>query len=113
MSAGRPELLGLLRACKERPEEDGPRLVLSDWLEDSGETTLAALIRLQCQAPRLTVRQRRHQRVDQRVRALELKCAKWLQPLSESEIKISFVRGLLRVNVLLIADFRGPSNLPE
>lgn len=102
MSDNRPELLGLLRACKERPQDDGPRLVLSDWLEDSGEKTLAALIRLQCQAPRLTVRERQHQRVDRRIRALQEKCAKWLKPLSNSGIKVSFVRGLLRVNVPLL-----------
>ena len=43
----RPELLGLLAACKERPDDDGPRLVLADWLEENGESDPAAFVRAQ------------------------------------------------------------------
>ncbi len=32
--AARPELLGLLRACKDAPDDDTPRLILADWVED-------------------------------------------------------------------------------
>src|SRR4051812_41868891 len=46
-AAPRPELLGLLAACKERPDEDGPRLVLADWLEENGESDRAAFVRAQ------------------------------------------------------------------
>src|SRR5262245_45258488 len=33
----RPELLGLLHAVKSDPFDDGPRLVLADWLEEHGD----------------------------------------------------------------------------
>ncbi len=42
----------LLQESKERPEDDTPRLVLADWLEERGETARAQLIRLQCRAGR-------------------------------------------------------------
>src|SRR5687768_11268778 len=43
-----PQLLGLLRAAKERPEDEVVRLVLADWLEDVGDTFRAEYLRLQC-----------------------------------------------------------------
>ncbi|MGL4553600.1 MAG: TIGR02996 domain-containing protein [Gemmataceae bacterium] len=46
MSA-RPELLSLLEACKREPEEDAPRLVLADWLEEHGEEDRAEFLRLE------------------------------------------------------------------
>lgn len=42
-----PQVLALLQAAKEKPEEDGPRLVLSDWLEEHGDTARAEFLRLQ------------------------------------------------------------------
>src|SRR4051794_15056639 len=44
----RPEALALLRAARERPEDDSPRLVLADWLEERGDDPRAAFLRLQC-----------------------------------------------------------------
>lgn len=38
-------LLATVLAC---PEEDGPRLVLADWLEEQGDTERAEFIRVQC-----------------------------------------------------------------
>jgi uncharacterized protein (TIGR02996 family) len=46
----RPELTALLEACKDAPDEDAPRLVLADWLEEHGgeaDRARAAFIRLQ------------------------------------------------------------------
>jgi uncharacterized protein (TIGR02996 family) len=45
--ASHPHLLALLRRCKEAPEDDAPRLVLADWLEDSGDAARAGFVRLQ------------------------------------------------------------------
>src|SRR4051812_12435950 len=48
--APRAELVSLLRAAKQSPEEDAPRLVLADWLEEHGgpaDKGVAELIRLQ------------------------------------------------------------------
>ena len=41
-----PELLRLLEACKEAPDDRAPRLVLADWLEEHGEAERAELVRL-------------------------------------------------------------------
>jgi uncharacterized protein (TIGR02996 family) len=45
---GEDVLLGLLRACKAAPDDDAPRLVLADWLEEHGDPERAEFIRLQC-----------------------------------------------------------------
>jgi uncharacterized protein (TIGR02996 family) len=42
------ELRGLLAGVHESPDDDGPRLVLADWLEEHGEKDRAELIRVQC-----------------------------------------------------------------
>jgi uncharacterized protein (TIGR02996 family) len=52
----RPEVLALLSAAKETPDDDTPRLVLADWLEENGDRHDAArgeLIRVQCDRVRL------------------------------------------------------------
>src|SRR5438046_30326 len=54
MDNERPELLALLQACKEEPEE-APRLVLADWLEEHGAAAPGQLIRLQCRAARMSL----------------------------------------------------------
>src|SRR5262249_29891094 len=40
-------LSGLLQACKESPEDNAPRLILADWLEEHGDSDRAEFIRLQ------------------------------------------------------------------
>jgi uncharacterized protein (TIGR02996 family) len=56
--SARPDVLALLRECKQRPWDDPPRLVLADWLEEHGENKaevgLAELIRLGCTEPPFT-----------------------------------------------------------
>src|SRR5262245_10829405 len=46
--ADHPELLNLLRACKDDPADDQPRLVLADWLEEHGQAGRAEFVRVQC-----------------------------------------------------------------
>ena len=46
-----PELSAILRACKDEPDDDAPRLVLADWLEDRGDEERARFIRRQVAAP--------------------------------------------------------------
>src|SRR5262245_34901242 len=43
----------LLRAIRESPDEDAPRLVYADWLDEHGEAARAELIRVQCELARL------------------------------------------------------------
>jgi uncharacterized protein (TIGR02996 family) len=42
-----PQLHALLRACKETPLDDLPRLVLADWLEEQGDADRAEFVRTQ------------------------------------------------------------------
>jgi uncharacterized protein (TIGR02996 family) len=51
VSAGRAmtEREALYRAIMESPEDDAPRLVYADWLEEHGEPKRAEFIRLQCE----------------------------------------------------------------
>jgi uncharacterized protein (TIGR02996 family) len=44
---------GLLRAILENPDDDLPRLVLADWLEENGDEVRARFIRLQCRRAQL------------------------------------------------------------
>jgi uncharacterized protein (TIGR02996 family) len=41
------------KAIREAPEEDGPRLVYADWLEEQGEADRAEFIRVQCALDKL------------------------------------------------------------
>jgi uncharacterized protein (TIGR02996 family) len=43
-----PRLLALLREAKERPEDEGVRFVLADWLEDHDQAARAEFVRLRC-----------------------------------------------------------------
>jgi len=43
-----PQLLSFLEAAWHTPEDNTPRLVLADWLEDQGDGVRAEFIRLQC-----------------------------------------------------------------
>ena len=52
-SVDRPEVMALLRACKEALDDDAPRLALADWLEAHGEPERGAFIRLQCRHARM------------------------------------------------------------
>jgi uncharacterized protein (TIGR02996 family) len=47
-----PDLTALLRAVCEFPDDDTPRLVLADWLDEHDEHERAEFIRLQCELAR-------------------------------------------------------------
>jgi uncharacterized protein (TIGR02996 family) len=42
----------LLRAIVAAPDDDAPRLVYADWLDEHGEAARAEFIRLQCKLAR-------------------------------------------------------------
>jgi uncharacterized protein (TIGR02996 family) len=66
-AAFHPELLALLEAVKDQPDDDAPRLVLADWLEEHGQSACerarATFIRLQCRRARLVADSRDHRAV--------------------------------------------------
>src|SRR5207248_2676212 len=48
-----PEYAALLRAICAEPDDDTPRLVAADWLEEHGDADRAAFIRIQVELARL------------------------------------------------------------
>jgi uncharacterized protein (TIGR02996 family) len=93
-----PELLGLLRTCKEAPDDDAPLLVLADWLEERNGPTdadRAALIRAQCELARPEdVSPRRRELHDEEERLRLLHRQEWIGPLRDHA---SIHRGLLHL----------------
>ena len=58
----------LLRAICESPDEDGPRLVCSDWLEEHGQPERAEFIRVQLERAGLAFDHPRQKALEQRER---------------------------------------------
>src|SRR5262245_26690889 len=92
----RPEVLGLLAESKDRSEEDGPRLILADYLEERGDPR-GTFVRLQVQAARLD--EDDPQRAECQRQAEELSrphLRDWLGPLVKlGEVEWSWARGLI------------------
>jgi uncharacterized protein (TIGR02996 family) len=100
-SPPRPEIMGLLQACKEVPEDDTPRLVLADWLEEHGDPARAECIRVQCalatdelaKSEREALKRRRDQIRRQHEKA-------WLRPFAKlTGARRGFDRGLIQIIV--------------
>ncbi len=47
MTPAPPQLVALLAACRARPADDLPRLVLADWLDENGQPERAEFVRIQ------------------------------------------------------------------
>jgi uncharacterized protein (TIGR02996 family) len=103
-----PDLEALLRGCKEAPEEDEPRHILADWLEEHGEADRAEFIRLQLRlsqddwalGPQLFAGPDPDE-AEVVARAWELwrHRAAWLGPLAGAGLNVRCRRGLLAVRV--------------
>jgi uncharacterized protein (TIGR02996 family) len=96
----RPELLALLQAAKEQPEDDTPRLVLADWLEENGDEEDAAraeLIRLQCRLDCLGAEDPERGALGRRVNDLQRHLLTVLRQQIPASVcpNVSFRRGLL------------------
>lgn len=97
MSApARPEVLTLLRAVKEEPDDDMLRLVLADWLDEHGDPR-GEFIRIQCRLacilatdPECAALQRRQDELRQQ------HGAEWVGTVFSG---VKFVRGLLHVSL--------------
>jgi uncharacterized protein (TIGR02996 family) len=94
----RPEVLGLLAESKDRSEEDGPRLILADYLEERGDPR-GTFVRLQVQAARLD--EDNPQRAECQRQAEELSqphLRDWLGPLGKlGVVEWSWARGLIKL----------------
>jgi uncharacterized protein (TIGR02996 family) len=69
-----------LRDIQEHPDEDAPRLIYADWLDDRGgpgDAARAEFIRVQCELPRLPVGTSDERRAVLRARAHQLLREHW------------------------------------
>jgi uncharacterized protein (TIGR02996 family) len=87
-----------LGAILAEPDDDTPRLVFADWLEEHGDLDRATFIRLQCEVARLWERDPRWGDLQDQVEKLWKKHRKgWLTPLPMwlRRLKPEFRRGFL------------------
>jgi uncharacterized protein (TIGR02996 family) len=93
-----PELLALLQACKDEPDEEAPRLVLADWLEEHGQTDRAEFVRLQLRLAREDVPAGDEAVSLARLHELYLRHAdEWLGALRDQPERCGFRRGLIEM----------------
>lgn len=87
----------LLQAAKEAPDDDSPRLILADWLEENGQAERAEFVRLQLG---LTPDSNgRWWELAARSALLERHAARWLGPFEDRISSWQFERGLLHVHI--------------
>src|SRR5262245_25936713 len=96
----------------ESPNDDAPRLVYADWLEDQGDTARAEFIRLQIEAARLPEGDARRPGLEERARhLLGRHLDDWLGPLRLLATNWIFQRGFVeRVTVLHEVLLEGPTS---
>ncbi len=87
----------LLRAVFANPDEDTPRLVFADFLEENDQPDRAALIRYQCEQYRLKPSEKRHKELTKLLKPLTAKFRKQIEPLPE-RATYELRRGFLRLN---------------
>lgn len=90
-----------LAAVRDTPDDDAPRLVFSDWLDDHGDEPRAELIRLQCELARGVKAAKRRDALRRRERELLLAHElEWVGPLRTVARRATFTRGFVeRVTV--------------
>ena len=90
-----------MRAILESPEDDTPRLIYSDWLEEHGgpeDKDKAELIRVQCESERLPEGDKRRVALEKRAKALVKANSKtWLADVKKAKLggNWTFRRGFL------------------
>jgi uncharacterized protein (TIGR02996 family) len=91
-----PDLEGLLREIQARPDEDAPRLIYADWLEEHGDPDRAEFIRVQCQLARLSLWDRRRRDLTRREYELFARHAnRWSADLITRVPRWQFRRGFV------------------
>jgi uncharacterized protein (TIGR02996 family) len=107
-----PELLGLLHACKEDIEADGPRLILADWLQEHGDPR-GEFVRIQVKRHRLPAWDERQATLARREsELLRRHRVEWLGDLAKRCQWVEFRRGLIAATVDRITPEHEPPTLP-
>ena len=86
----------LLRAVRDAPEDDGPRLVYADWLQENGQLARGEFIRLQCDLETMAPGDRRRPAFEDRADDLLTEHeTEWLGPLPPGLVEWTFRRGFV------------------
>lgn len=103
-----PTHADFLRSIVESPEDDGPRLLFADWLEEQGEGDRAEFIRVQCELARRPEAGARLVQLALRERELLARHEHtWLGPLLPHCIA-RFERGMMPQLIFGTAEFLRP-----
>lgn len=93
-----PELQSLLHGCKDAPDDDNPRLVLADWLEEHGEPDRAEFVRLSLRLAADEIPKGEEAPALARLNELSSRNAdRWIGGLRDCGDRLSFRRGLLEL----------------
>jgi uncharacterized protein (TIGR02996 family) len=93
----REQLSVFLRDIKHDPDDDTPRLVLADWLQDQGDPR-GELLALALEIDRLGLSDRRRALLERRARLLLSQYSfTWLGPLLDLPLTFRFERGFLHL----------------
>lgn len=84
-----------LQAIREHPEDDLPRLVFADWLDEQGRSQRAEFVRVQCELATLSDTDPRRRNLQSRSDELEAAHRhEWIGPLQDlSSCSVTFRRG--------------------
>jgi uncharacterized protein (TIGR02996 family) len=96
----------LLRAVIADPEDDAPRLIYADWLDENGQSQRAEFIRVQTALARMAVNddRRPHLRRAER-RLLRRWGGHWTEALRPAIVNYSFQRGFVEAVSCFADDF--------
>jgi uncharacterized protein (TIGR02996 family) len=85
-----------LEDIAEHPEDDTPRLVYADWLDDQGDLDRAEFIRVQCELARLAEEDPRREELGQRERQLLAEHQeRWVESVRPYLTEWQFRRGMI------------------
>lgn len=85
-----------LAAICDQPDDDAPRLVFADWLEENGDGARAEFIRTQIELARADGKSRGHERLLERQKLLLRRHKKeWTAPLKGIAERMEFARGFV------------------
>ncbi len=100
MAPDRPEVIALLTDSKEHPEDDTPRLILADWLEERDDPR-GSFLRAQVEAARRPEGDPERQRYEAEAAALLHRHEiAWLGPLRPRLLGWEFARGLIHARAM-------------
>jgi uncharacterized protein (TIGR02996 family) len=103
-----------LQAIGESPDDDTPRVIYADWLDDHGHYERAEFIRVQCQLARMPAGDgQRHPLEELERRLLERHQGEWLGSLRPSLSAWRFRRGFLDAVTVPAATYMRHATFPR